>query len=43
MPAMRARPGLGYALTALAATLFALNGPLARNLFDDGVSPAHLA
>jgi drug/metabolite transporter (DMT)-like permease len=43
MPAMRARPGLGYALTALAATLFALNGPLARNLFDDGVSPAHLS
>jgi drug/metabolite transporter (DMT)-like permease len=41
--AMRARPGLGYALTALAATLFALNGPLARNLFDDGVSPAHLS
>jgi drug/metabolite transporter (DMT)-like permease len=41
--AMRARPGLGYALTALAATLFALNGPLARNLFDDGVSPTHLS
>jgi drug/metabolite transporter (DMT)-like permease len=40
---MRARPGLGYALTALAAALFALNGPLARNLFDDGVSPTHLS
>jgi drug/metabolite transporter (DMT)-like permease len=43
MPAMRARPGLGYALTALAAALFALNGPMARNLFDDGVSAAHLS
>jgi drug/metabolite transporter (DMT)-like permease len=41
--AMRPRPGLGYALTALAATLFALNGPLARELFDDGVSPTHLS
>ncbi len=41
--AMRARPGLGYALTALAATLFALNGPLARELFDEGVSPTHLS
>jgi drug/metabolite transporter (DMT)-like permease len=40
---MRARPGLGYALTALAATLFALNGPLARELFDEGVSPTHLS
>jgi drug/metabolite transporter (DMT)-like permease len=40
---MRPRPGLGYALTALAAALFALNGPLARNLFDDGVSPTHLS
>src|SRR3954471_13498603 len=43
MPAMRARPGLGYALTALAAALSALNGPMARNLFDDGVSAAHLS
>jgi drug/metabolite transporter (DMT)-like permease len=41
--AMRARPGLGYALTALAATMFALNGPLARELFDEGVSPTHLS
>src|SRR5262245_12992037 len=41
--AMRARPGLGYALTAVAAALFALNGPLARHLFDDGVSPTHLS
>ena len=37
------RPRLGYALTALAAALFALNGSLARYLLDDGVSAAHLA
>src|SRR6266545_4607404 len=43
MPPMPARPGLGYALTALAAALFALNGSLARYLLDDGVSPSHLS
>jgi drug/metabolite transporter (DMT)-like permease len=41
--AMRARPGFGYALTALAATMFALNGPIARELFEEGVSPTHLS
>jgi len=40
---MRARPRLGYALTALAATLFALNGPMARELFEEGISPTHLS
>ena len=37
------RPGLGYALAAAAATMWALNGSLARFLLDDGVSAAHLS
>lgn len=35
-------PRLGYALTAAAATLFAVSGSLARFLLDDGVSAWHL-
>jgi drug/metabolite transporter (DMT)-like permease len=36
-------PKLGYALAATAATLWALNGSLARFLLDDGIPPARLA
>jgi drug/metabolite transporter (DMT)-like permease len=36
-------PRLGYALAALAATMWAVNGSLARLLLDDGVSPMHLS
>jgi drug/metabolite transporter (DMT)-like permease len=36
-------PARGYALAAAAATLWALNGNLARYLLDDGVSAARLA
>lgn len=42
MPQRRS-PRLGYALTAVAATMFALNGVLARFLLDDGVSATHLS
>lgn len=33
----------GYALAAMAATMWAVNGSLARLLLDDGVSPTHLS
>jgi drug/metabolite transporter (DMT)-like permease len=36
-------PRLGYALAAMAATMWALNGSLARFLLDDGVPAARLA
>jgi len=36
-------PRLGYALAAVAATMWAVNGSLARLLIDDGVSPFHLS
>jgi drug/metabolite transporter (DMT)-like permease len=35
-------PKLGYALTAMAAALFAISGVMARVLLDDGVSAWHL-
>ncbi len=35
-------PRLGYALTAVAAALFAVSGVMARVLLDDGVSAWHL-
>jgi drug/metabolite transporter (DMT)-like permease len=37
------RPALGYALAATAATLWALNGSLARFVLDDHMPPARLA
>ena len=37
------RPALGYALAAAAATMWALNGSIARFLLDDGVSAARLS
>ena len=37
------RPRLGYLLAAIAATMFAVNGSLARFLLDDGISAAHLS
>jgi drug/metabolite transporter (DMT)-like permease len=43
MPHATRRPRLGYALAAVAAGMFALNGSLARYLLDDGVSAAHLS
>ena len=44
MPRPRERHvGLGYALAATAAALWALNGSLARFLLDDGVSALRLA
>ena len=36
-------PRLGYLLAAGAATMWALNGSLARFLLDDGVSAPHLS
>jgi drug/metabolite transporter (DMT)-like permease len=42
-PRAHRRPALGYALAAGAASLWALNGSLARFLLDDGVSAAHLS
>src|SRR5687767_9616559 len=39
----RRNPRLGYALAAAAATLWAVNGSLARFLLDDGVSAWHLS
>jgi drug/metabolite transporter (DMT)-like permease len=36
-------PRLGYALAATAATLWALNGSLAKFLLDDGMPPERLA
>jgi drug/metabolite transporter (DMT)-like permease len=43
MPDRRRRPRLGYVLAAVAATMFAVNGSLAKFLLDDGVSAAHLS
>ncbi len=44
LPQMAARnPKLGYALAATAATLWALNGSLARFLLNDHMPPARLA
>jgi drug/metabolite transporter (DMT)-like permease len=43
VPPVARRPRLGYALAALAAACFALNGILARFLLDDGVSALHLS
>src|SRR5437764_9223858 len=46
LPQMATRtrsPKLGYALAAAAATLWALNGSLARFLLDDHMPPARLA
>jgi drug/metabolite transporter (DMT)-like permease len=43
MPHSDRSPRLGYALAALAAAMFALNGSLARFLLDDGISAAHLS
>jgi drug/metabolite transporter (DMT)-like permease len=43
MSERRRRPRLGYVLAAVAATMFAVNGSLARFLLDDGVSAAHLS
>jgi drug/metabolite transporter (DMT)-like permease len=37
------RPGRGYALAAAAATMWGLNGSMARSLLDDGVSALRLA
>jgi drug/metabolite transporter (DMT)-like permease len=36
-------PRFGYALAAIAAAMWALNGSFARLLIDDGVSPFHLS
>ena len=36
-------PRLGYALAAIAATMWAVNGSLARLLLDEGVEPLHLS
>lgn len=43
MPPRTRRPKLGYALAATAATLWALNGSVARFLLDDHMPPARLA
>ena len=44
LPEERVRsPRLGYALAALAATMWAVNGSLAKFLIDDGVSPWRLS
>jgi len=43
MDARRRSPRLGYLLAAAAATLWALNGSLARLLLDDGLSAPRLA
>jgi drug/metabolite transporter (DMT)-like permease len=43
MSAGHRSPRLGYALAAIAAALWGLNGSLARFLLDDGVSSARLA
>jgi drug/metabolite transporter (DMT)-like permease len=43
MPARTRSPRLGYALAATAATLWALNGSLARFLLDDHMPAARLA
>src|SRR5437868_8416409 len=42
-PAATRSPKLGYALAATAATLWALNGSLARFLLDDHMPAARLA
>src|SRR3954470_16262438 len=42
MPGVDRSPRLGYALTAVAAALFASGGVMARKLLDDGVSAWHL-
>src|SRR5688572_24541333 len=39
----RRNPRLGYLLAAGAATMWAVNGSLARFLLDDGVSAWHLS
>ena len=41
-PVIDRSPGLGYALTAIAAALFAVSASFARSLLDDGVSAWHL-
>ena len=44
LPNERVRsPRLGYAMAAGAATLWAVNGSLAKFLIDDGVTPWHLS
>jgi drug/metabolite transporter (DMT)-like permease len=42
-PALHRSPRFGYALAAIAATMWAFNGSLSRLLIDDGVSPFHLS
>jgi drug/metabolite transporter (DMT)-like permease len=39
----RRRPRLGYALAAVAALMFAVNGSIAKFLLEDGVTAAHLS
>jgi drug/metabolite transporter (DMT)-like permease len=43
LPAVERSPRFGYALAAIAASMWAFNGSLARLLIDDGVSPFHLS
>jgi drug/metabolite transporter (DMT)-like permease len=43
VPAPVPQPRRGYALAAVAAAMFAVNGILARFLLDDGISPTHLS
>ena len=42
-PIVDRSPRFGYALAAVAAAMWALNGSFARLLIDDGVSPFHLS
>src|SRR5215213_1211615 len=42
-PIVHRSPRFGYALAAIAAAMWALNGSFARLLIDDGVSPFHLS
>lgn len=42
MPAVERRPRLGYAMTLVAATLFSVNGAVAKVILSSGITPLRL-
>ena len=42
VPAVERRPRLGYAMTLTAASLFAINGAVAKVILSSGITPLRL-
>ena len=42
MPGVERRPRLGYAMTLVAASLFAVNGTVAKVILSSGITPLRL-